>query len=81
MSNIIETKTETPKFPKKLWLVLDRNTQAMNIPGYGCLVQITEEKEGQLSTSLTSIPGVGVYPSKYGAHRLCGHLQKDEPEG
>lgn len=79
-NNIVETKREEPEIVRKLWLELAENAQAANIPGYGCLVQITEAKDGQLSTSLTSIPGVGVYPSKYGGHRLCGHLQKDEPE-
>ena len=62
---------------KEKWM---HSTKAMNIPGFGCVVQVSTQQGEQVTTSLTSIQGVGVYPSKYGGHRLVGHLQKDEPE-
>lgn len=57
-----------------------KSTKAMDIPGYGCLVQVSEQQGDQLSTSITPIQGVGVYPSVKGGHRLCGHTQFKEPE-
>jgi hypothetical protein len=57
-----------------------KSTKAMDIPGYGCLVQVSEQQGDQLSTSITPIQGVGVYPSVKGGYRLCGHTQFKEPE-
>jgi len=57
-----------------------KSTKAMNIPGFGCIVQIFEQQGDKLATSITHIQGVGVYPSVHGGYRLCGHAQKNEPE-
>jgi len=62
---------------KENWM---KSTKAMEIPGFGCLVQVLEQYQDKTTTSITAIPGVGVYPSKSGGYRLCGHRQCGEPE-
>jgi len=57
-----------------------KSTKAMDVPGYGCLVQVSEQLGERLATSIVAIQGVGVYTSKYGGYRLCGHNQRNELE-
>jgi hypothetical protein len=51
-----------------------KSTKALEIPGFGCLVQTTNQQNGQISDALESIPGVRLEPTGDGTFRLVAGI-------
>ena len=49
-----------------------KSTKALEIPGYGCLVQVTTQQGGRVAEALEGVPGVKLTPNDDGTYRLIG---------
>lgn len=49
-----------------------KSTKAMEIPGVGCLVQVTTQQGEQVSEALTFVPGVIIAEDENGGKKLVG---------
>lgn len=47
-----------------------KSTKAMEIPGVGCVVQVTTQQDGQVAEALTFVPGVAIVDDPTGLRKL-----------
>ena len=47
-----------------------KSTKAMEVPGVGCVVQVTTQQGGQVAEALCFVPGVTIYPDRDGGRCL-----------
>jgi hypothetical protein len=60
-----------------------KSTRAMEIPGVGCVVQVTTQQGGQVAEATTFVPGVTIVSDKNGGRKLMSRndtTQESDPE-
>ena len=48
-----------------------KSTKACEIPGYGCIVQVTTQQGGNVAEALTNVPGVKIHET-FDVNELVG---------
>lgn len=52
-----------------------KSTKAVEIPGVGCVMQVTTQQGGQVAEAATFVPGVVIVPDEDGGRKLVSKLE------